>query len=91
MVGVDIGCGMSAIKTDLKSSDISKDDLQKIQDTIYKEVPVGFAHRQNAEHEDYMPIMDIDDKYPCIEEIIWNDMLKQLGTLGGGNHFIEIQ
>jgi len=83
-VGVDIGCGMHYIKTDLK--EINKNDLVKILTDIRRDIPVGFNHRTEA-NEDKMPKLDI----PTIAQEQYKAAIKQVGSLGGGNHFIEIQ
>lgn len=88
MVGVDIGCGMLAVKTSLK--EIITEQLQKIVDGIKEKIPVGFTH--HSEKQDHI----------IFSHGLWNNTLLvcqkefekakyQLGTLGGGNHFIEIQ
>lgn len=88
MVGVDIGCGMLAVKTSYKN--ISKEKLQNIINIIRQTVPVGFNHH---EAEQYHPIFDSNllwaDTFICKQE--FTSAKKQIGTLGGGNHFIEIQ
>lgn len=88
-VGVDIGCGMCAVRT--SSNFVSKDNLKKILDIIRKIVPVGFKHHNHAESEKYMPedngVLGID----TISAREYQAALRQVGTLGGGNHFIEIQ
>jgi RNA-splicing ligase RtcB len=84
-VGVDIGCGMMAVKTSLTG--IDEPTLKAIMGEIRKAVPVGFNH-----HKEPRPWEGFD-RAPDIKII--QDELKsarcQLGTLGGGNHFIEIQ
>jgi len=86
-VGVDIGCGMTAIKSNIKVEDMPEEELKRIMGEMRKEVPVGFAHhKEKQEWEGF-------DKAPDIE-IIQKELENakyQLGTLGGGNHFIEIQ
>ena len=93
VVGVDIGCGMCAVKTSLTEIDIKS--LKKIMGEIRKQIPVGFAHHQKPQDRNLMPI-------PCNGENNWsskmpiifrefNNAIQQIGTLGGGNHFIEIQ
>ncbi len=89
-VGVDIGCGMCAVQTSLQQ--IDQDTLKKIMGEIRKRVPVGFNHHNKAQDESFMP----DGYGDCLEELRivrkeYQAALKQLGTLGGGNHFIEIQ
>ncbi len=90
-VGVDIGCGMCAVKTSL--TEIDKETLKKIIGEIRKAVPVGFKHHEkdNSDNGKLMPGSEIlgDTKYIVNKE--WNNALSQIGTLGGGNHFIEIQ
>src|SRR4029077_9321418 len=102
-VGVDIGCGMVAVRTTLKASDLP-DSLAAIRAQIERDVPVGFnAHRSPlrpqgpgaagdalqfridglVERYQGLRIMDRVGKYDPAR--VW----RQLGTLGGGNHFIE--
>jgi len=90
-VGVDIGCGMCAVKTSL--TDIDTETLKKIMGEIRKAIPVGFS--KHAKDQDYslMPErfttkLDFDGNIVSRE---YNNALRSLGTLGGGNHFIEIQ
>lgn len=89
-VGVDIGCGMCAVKTSL--TEIDTKTLKKIMGEIRKTVPVGFNHQKEAQDSKLMP--DISDNYIYDNYIVnteYQKALFQLGTLGGGNHFIEIQ
>lgn len=77
LVGVDIGCGMSAIK--LKEKEI---DYTKLDEIIHKYVPSGCnIHKEIKQNFDEL------DK--VIAPINKNNALKSIGTLGGGNHFIE--
>lgn len=86
-VGVDIGCGMCAVKTSLYTSDIDSDILKEIMGMIRERIPVGFNHHNIEQDESFMPVYDI---MPVLTQQ-YSSALKQLGTLGGGNHFIEIQ
>src|SRR5690554_1492826 len=89
-VGVDIGCGMCAVKTDLKFSPSIRNKMESILGDIRRKVPVGFKHHKRAQEEDLMPKgYGIDNMEVVRAE--YKSALKQLGTLGGGNHFIEIQ
>lgn len=84
-VGVDIGCGMLAARTDLTS--ISEDALREILAGIRMVVPLGFEHHKvNQSWTGF-------DRAPDIPIILQElaSARRQLGTLGGGNHFIEIQ
>jgi len=88
-VGVDIGCGMCAVQTSL--SDISSDKLKAIIQGIRAAVPLGFKHHKHRQSKALMPKMKIPlSELPLVAQE-YNNALTQLGTLGGGNHFIEIQ
>lgn len=84
-VGVDIGCGMRAVRTSLAF--ISVDSIKTIMGLIREKVPVGFKHHDKAQENDLiMP----GTMYPIMRQEEGH-IDYQLGTLGGGNHFIEIQ
>ncbi len=84
-VGVDIGCGMNAVRTSLTS--IDTDTLKEIMGQVRKVIPVGFNHQNtNQPWEGFDNAPDI----PIIQQELASAR-RQLGTLGGGNHFIEIQ
>ncbi len=85
-VGVDIGCGMCAVRTSL--AEIGSDTLKEILGDIRKVVPVGFNHHKAKQDESLMP--RIEGKYHIVEQE-YESAMTQIGTLGGGNHFIEIQ
>lgn len=99
-VGVDIGCGMAYTETNIRLEDIKEIQtgngslIQAIIGDIMRNVPVGFAH-----HKRMMPSYTMDqalEEYGLYEED--GELTGQLeagyyqiGTLGGGNHFIELQ
>lgn len=87
MVGVDIGCGMLAVKTSL--TELSTDNLKEIMGKIRKLVPVGFNHQTEKQEHPVFNDSDWEDTVICKKEM--NSAKKQIGTLGGGNHFLEIQ
>ena len=90
-VGVDIGCGMCAVKTSL--TEIDTPTLKKIMGEIRETIPLGFAKHKESQGHNLMP-HPLGEKGEIDYPIIWEqyeNALKQLGTLGGGNHFIEIQ
>jgi len=97
-VGVDIGCGMCVVKTSL--TDIDIDTIKKIMGEIRNTIPVGFAHQSKKQNDDLMPptseirgevLSEYHVKnYPIVSQE-YNSATKQIGTLGGGNHFIELQ
>ncbi len=98
-VGVDIGCGMIAVKLPINRETHPKfgtDDLKNILGYIREEIPVGFKkHKVNEGYNNIseMPCngtKPLEEYYPIVYREFEN-ALKSLGTLGGGNHFIEIQ
>lgn len=96
-VGVDIGCGMLAVRTNLKKADTDEATLREAFRSILRRTPVGFQ-----QHKDKNVHLEACCKLqPALEEIlqreptILDDMQRrhwtnELGTLGGGNHFIEL-
>jgi tRNA-splicing ligase RtcB len=94
-VGVDIGCGMMAARLSLTGNDFSEKELRKVFDRISRDVPVGFS-----QHASSLPgaqrfrkdLARILDKHPGIDKRKGkkSSWAHQLGTLGGGNHFIEV-
>ncbi len=85
-VGVDIGCGMCSLRTSLE--EIDTDGLKKVMGTIRDTVPVGHNHHNSKQDEKWMP--DIKGDLPIVKQE-YESAMHQVGTLGGGNHFIEIQ
>jgi len=90
-VGVDIGCGMCAVKTNWKAGDIPGDVLRKeIMRGIRKRIPLGKDHHKNAQDECYLPSgHDVDSM--IVVKRRQQSVPHEVGTLGGGNHFIELQ
>ncbi|MDR0873064.1 MAG: RtcB family protein, partial [Prevotellaceae bacterium] len=89
-VGVDIGCGMCAVKTNKNAAEVSKEDLKKILSGVRELVPVGFDHQATKQDETLMPQgFDIEKMHVVKHQ--YTAALRQIGTLGGGNHFIELQ
>ena len=87
-VGRDIGCGICAARTNINH--IELDQLKEIMKCIRQEVPVGFKHHIVAQDKKWMPEgHDLEELPICKQE--YQSALKQIGTLGGGNHFMEIQ
>ena len=84
-VGYDIGCGMCALKLDGIDHDDVKENSKVIFDLIYKNVPVGFNVNQHP--VDYS-LDELTEKGKEIAELKKHG--RALGSLGGGNHFIEV-
>ncbi|MCM1334529.1 MAG: RtcB family protein [Clostridiales bacterium] len=81
LVGVDIGCGMETIR--LKEKHI---EVQKLDKLIYEKIPSGFEIRRKAHR--YIEKIDLTKLY-CYKHIDPLRAEMSIGTLGGGNHFIE--
>jgi len=84
-VGVDIGCGMCAVKTARKS--ITTAELKMVMSAIREVIPLGFNHHKENQ---YWSGFAVAPDIPVIQKQLASAR-KQMGTLGGGNHFIEIQ
>lgn len=96
-VGVDIGCGMAAVRTSLHLSDLP-DDLHQLRLAIEAAVPVGFHRYDHSagvvdpglNHRRDRMVATFDSlRAPSIADRR-SRALSQCGTLGGGNHFIEL-
>lgn len=97
-VGVDIGCGMNAVRTSLKAHQLP-DNLKPLRAKIESKVPVGFGRhklisaRQSACKQLAAGADRLFEKHPALLKKLRQPQqtwVTQLGTLGGGNHFIEI-
>ncbi len=91
-VGVDIGCGMCAVKLPITEKPDPK-TLKYLMGLIRREIPVGFNKHNMRASLKKMPKSGASVKeleYPVVHRELDNAR-KSLGTLGGGNHFIEIQ
>lgn len=94
-VGVDIGCGMMAVKLRLTANDLG-DNLGKMRSAIEEAIPVGNGPR--GEYTEIPQEADgwLNELLPQYEKNVARNSIKfgsaahQVGTLGGGNHFIEI-
>lgn len=82
LLGADIGCGISYFKT--KDTKI---EFQKLDKIIREKIPSGSSNRKEAHR--YSKDFDFSNLY-CAKHVDQNRAIRSLGTLGGGNHFIEI-
>lgn len=97
-VGVDLGCGMSAVQLSLTANQLP-DNLSNLRTQIEQAVPVGFDMHQNPSLNT-TSLQTLGDKlevliqkHPTLLKMKKNfqeDWQLQVGTLGGGNHFIEV-
>jgi len=93
-VGVDIGCGMGAVKTDILFDNLKSELTTNIFSRLEKKIPLGFStHGSNQNWEDFeLFLTDFSSGKPgWYSDKIFDRAKKSLGTLGGGNHFIELQ
>src|SRR6267143_4755468 len=97
-VGVDIGCGMIARRLSLTANDFDEDRLRKVFNQISRDVPVGFeSHKDRDARTEAAKgfrkgLTKIMERHPGIGKRVGKraSWVHQLGTLGGGNHFIEL-
>ncbi|HEX7053521.1 MAG TPA: RtcB family protein [Burkholderiales bacterium] len=97
-VGVDIGCGMMATRLSLRAAELDERRLRKVFDQVSRDVPVGFRQhkdrdvRADAVRRFSRELEVILQRHPGIEKRLGRNSswAHQLGTLGGGNHFIEL-
>lgn len=87
-VGVDIGCGMCAVQTNIES--IKRKELEKVVNRIRELIPVGFNWHKKPMKNAVMPERKYAKDMPVVNQE-YEHACHQIGTLGGGNHFIEIQ
>ena len=93
-VGVDIGCGMAFVETNIHKTKLSKDDMTNLVGMIMRNIPTGFNR-----HKTPQPCSTLDTN--CFADDMRGHQIEglpkinegyyQIGTLGGGNHFIELQ
>ncbi len=95
-VGVDIGCGMSAVRTSLVAADLP-DDLGSLRRRIEDAIPVGFRSHDTPVNNarvhrvgGWGPFWDGFNGLDSSVAQLGDRARKQMGTLGGGNHFIEV-
>ena len=84
LVGVDIGCGMSCVKLNTKRL-----ELPKLDSVIHKQVPAGFNIRERSGRHKYWKEIDLEELH-CAKHVDIDRAYNSIGTLGGGNHFVEV-
>ena len=97
-VGVDIGCGMVACRLSITGNDLDEKSLRKVFGQISRDVPVGRAQHQDDRAlvdaaKPFEPRLDaMTNKHPQLLKAFgkFSKWVNQMGTLGGGNHFIEV-
>src|SRR2546430_8429612 len=97
-VGVDIGCGMIARRLSLTGNELGESSLRKVFNQISRDVPVGFESHNDRDPRTHAAkrfdkgLRRILEKHPGVQKRVGKkaSWVHQLGTLGGGNHFIEV-
>lgn len=98
VVGVDIGCGMNAVRLSLRAEQLP-DNLHRIRSAIESVIPVGFnMHKKDkvkrsiidALEKGFLTLLEKHPRLNKMQKKPYQTWVRQLGTLGGGNHFIEI-
>ena len=89
-VGVDIGCGMAAIQTSFTAGQL-EGKLKQIRLDIEAAIPVGFNQNKDVEKSvlNWQGWQDFQELHPGVQRLEGKAM-HQMGSLGGGNHFIEV-
>ncbi len=89
-VGVDIGCGMAAVKTPFNGTQL-EGKLKKIRQDIESSIPVGFNQNKEIAKAvtNWQGWRDFKELHPGVKRLE-DKAMKQMGSLGGGNHFIEL-
>lgn len=89
-VGVDIGCGMGAVKTPYRAEQL-EGKLKKIRQDIEAAIPVGFSENKTVAIPvaNWQGWRELKHLHPGVQELETKAM-RQMGSLGGGNHFIEV-
>lgn len=90
-VGVDIGCGMIAVRTHLKKEQLG--DLKKIREGIERRIPMSagrFNTKITPSAQERITFLESLAPFDMDKKFGTNNWRFQLGTLGGGNHFIEV-
>ena len=88
-VGVDIGCGMIAVRTDVEADTLDRATLEGLRRSIHARVPVGFKHHEKP--QSLWEGAEVDPERAPVIARNFEAARSQVGTLGGGNHFVEIQ
>ena len=86
-VGVDIGCGMCAVQTGFPAEEMSAEKVRRCMDVVQRHIPAGEGHGHSIAQQ----WSRFDELPEWLDSRARELARKNLGTLGGGNHFIEIQ
>jgi tRNA-splicing ligase RtcB len=91
LTGVDIGCGMEAVRTSLEGRRLKERVIKRIHDEIRERIPVGFTMHNSVSKK--VKTLELWESFDSLARPVHEHKSRaehQLGTLGGGNHFIEL-
>lgn len=92
-IGVDIGCGMIAVETDLTAADLP-DTLDPLIKTFERVIPAGVGQGHDNRYDKLRIPTKLGADYPELvqrDRSLWTKSQTQFGSLGGGNHFVEVE
>ncbi len=90
-IGVDIGCGVALVETDMTTATLSRERLERVLGEIERRVPTGTSsHSRRIDREQALADIGLDVP-ESVKREWWERAVQQVGTLGSGNHFLEIQ
>ncbi len=90
-VGYDIACGNAAVKLDIKAADLTVADYNRIADMIHKNVSFGIGQTNPQYQRNDQEVIDKIDKCSLPEiSKLWSTARQQLGTVGSGNHYVDV-
>ncbi len=86
-VGVDIGCGNMAVRTPVLAADL---DMRRVMDEVWKVISFGMGQKNGEEMKDHPVYQDIMDSPVRAQRLMIQSARNQLGTVGGGNHYVDL-
>jgi tRNA-splicing ligase RtcB len=91
VIGGDVGCGMTAVRLPLQTEQVAR-ELPAIEKLLREKIPVGTAHNALVtERVEQNPVWQREVRAPILANRLRRKMLRQFASLGGGNHFLEVQ
>lgn len=93
-VGFDIACGNAAIRTDTRADSFSRKELEQLADEIQRTISFGIGRSNDSDDAPTDHSLFESDVWSLLPEVAVNDLRdkarKQLGTVGSGNHYVDI-
>ena len=89
-VGYDIACGNLAVRTDLRAVDLAPEDRQRVADDIKRQVSFGMGRANRAPLREHAVFDAIAQSPVGGQRALLASARQQLGTVGGGNHYVDV-